>query len=89
MPDQTIVDASKTFIDTGVIGSALVLVIGALCFVVHRLLKTQDAMLALSEKRVEDGRDFVEASMEFKAAIQANTEAMKTALDFMRDRTRV
>ena len=86
LPDQAVVDASRQFLDYGVIGSVVIFLITALWWVVRQWMAAikdlhaeKDARRADAEKRAEDGEAM-------RSAVTANTAAMKAVLDNLRDR---
>ena len=71
-----------------VFGPLLILALAALCWVANRWIKAQDALLSEKDARLEDAKEYAAFGEAAKRVMEANTEAIKTSLDFLRDRAR-
>lgn len=77
MPDDSILNASRQLIDTGVLGAVLILVIAALIWVTRQWLNTQKELSAAKQEHLETVRESAARGVEIKIAMQANTTALQ------------
>lgn len=86
LPDETVVTAGKSLIDVGVVGTCLLLTIGALVFVTKRLFAVQDKLLAAVESHKDDAVKFAGLSEVFKNQMEDQASLMKTTIEIVKDR---
>lgn len=84
MPDAVLIDASKQFIDVGIVGAVLVFTIAALIYAVKQWMAATREINAEKDRRIEDVKHYSAESAANRATIEANTTAIKTALEFVR-----
>jgi hypothetical protein len=87
MPDSILIDASKQIIDVGIVGAVLVFAIFALVYVFRQWMNAAREVNAEKDKRIDDVRHYSAESAANRATIEANTTAIKTALEFVRRST--
>lgn len=95
LPDAAILDASKTIIDVGVIGAALILTICALIWTMRQWLAALKRIDALRLEQLTDAKSQAALGVEMKhsmedsiAALQANTSAVQTLIQVSQNRGR-
>lgn len=88
LPDETIVSASKSFIDVGVVGTVALLAIVALYLVTKRLFEVQDRLLAAVNSHKDDAVRFSALSEVFKNQMEDQADLMKTTIEIVKERGR-
>lgn len=95
MPDPVILDASRTFLDTGVIGAAAIFLMVALWWSVRQWLKSMSALEAEKDARLADAKEYAKegeamrnAMTSAAVAMKENTTTMQAVLEVVRDRGR-
>lgn len=88
LPDETVVSASKSLIDVGVVGTVLLLTMAALVFVTKRLFSVQDKLLAAVTSHKDDAVKFAGMSEVVKNQMEDQADLMKTTIEILRDRGR-
>lgn len=88
LPDETIVSASKSFIDVGVVGTVALLAIVALYLITKRLFAVQDQLLAAVNSHKDDAVRFSALSEVFKNQMEDQADLMKTTIEIVKERGR-
>lgn len=86
MPDEAIVSASKTLLDYGVLGIAILFLIGAVVWLTKRLLALQDALLAAKIEHKDDAVKFAGLTEVMKNQMQSQADLMKLTLQALGER---
>ncbi len=87
MPDGSVLEASRTLIDFGVVGAMFVLTLAALVFCVKQWIERTRELNAEKDKRLDDAKFYMQESSTHRQAIEANTTAIRTVLDFVKRAT--
>ena len=88
LPDETVISASKSFIDVGVVGTVALLAIVALYLVTKRLFEVQDRLLAAVNSHKDDAVRFSALSEVFKNQMEDQADLMKTTIEIVKERGR-
>lgn len=88
MPDPVQMSAFDKLLDYGVLGIAIVFLIGAVMWLTRKLFETQDHVIRAKEAHKDDAVKFAIASESLKSAMQTQAELMKITLEAVRDRGR-
>jgi hypothetical protein len=89
LPDETLVSASKSLIDVGVVGTVLLFTWIALAFVTKHLFTVQDRLLAAVESHKDDAVKWAALSEIFKNQMEDQAALMKTTIEIVRERGKV
>ena len=91
MPDGSVLEASRTLIDFGVVGAMFVLTLAALIFCVKQWIERTRELNAEKDKRLDDAKFYMaessanrEAMTGVKQALDSNTTVMQTTLSLLR-----
>jgi alpha-acetolactate decarboxylase len=88
MPDPVQLSAFDKLLDYGVLGIAIVFLIGAVMWLTKKLFATQDQVLAAKEAHKDDAIKFATMTEVFKNQMQTQAELMKMTLETLQDRGR-
>lgn len=88
MPDPVQISAFDKLLDYGVLGIAIVFLIGAVMWLTKKLFQTQDHVLAAKEAHKEDAIRFAAMTEVLKNQMQNQAELMRMTLEALRDRGR-
>jgi hypothetical protein len=88
LPDETVVSASKSLIDVGVVGTVLLLTMAALVFVTKRLFTVQDKLMEAVTSHKDDAVKWSGMSEVMKNQMEDQADLMKTTIEILRDRGR-
>lgn len=89
LPDETVISASKSFIDVGVVGTVALVTIVALYLITKKLFAVQDRLLAAVESHKDDAVKWAALSEIFKNQMEAQAALMKTTIEIVRERDKV
>lgn len=85
LPDETVVSASKSLIDVGVVGVGLLFTMAALVFVTKRLFAVQDKLVAAVQSHADDNAKNAALIEVVKNQMEGQADVMKTMVDLVRD----
>jgi hypothetical protein len=88
MPDPVQLSAFDKLLDYGVLGIALAFSIGAIMWLMKKLLEAQEHVIKAKEAHKDDAVKFAVASESLKNTLQSQTELLKITLETFRDRGR-
>lgn len=88
LPDETVISASKSFIDVGVVGTVALMAVVALYLVTKRLFEVQDRLLAAVNSHKDDAVRFSALSEVFKNQMEDQADLMKTTIEIVKERGR-
>lgn len=88
IPDETVISASKSFIDVGVVGTVALLAVIALYLITKRLFAVQDQLLAAVNSHKDDAVRFSALSEVFKNQMEDQADLMKTTIEIVKERGR-
>lgn len=88
MPEESMMGAAQKILDVGVIGAALILVLGALAWVTKQWLSEMKAKDEVQEARLADTKEHARIAEDLRNVMQGNTVAIKAVLDLYRGKER-
>jgi hypothetical protein len=86
LPDETVISASKSFIDVGVVGTVALLAIVALYLITKKLFSVQDQLLAAVESHKNDAVKWAGMTEILKNQMEDQADLMKATIEIVRER---
>lgn len=86
LPDETVISASKSLIDVGVVGTVALMAIVALYLITKKLFSVQDQLLAAVESHKNDAVKWAGMTEILKNQMEDQADLMKTTIEIVRER---
>jgi len=88
VPDDAFLGASQKILDVGVIGAVCILLMIALAYIVRRYNAEQEAHQKTRDSWLADVKEYANIGESVRNQMQANTSAMQSVLEIVKERTR-
>ena len=89
MPEQSVIDAGKNFMDADpILGSIIVILMAVIAFLTYWIKGLLKESAEAKKSHLDDVKEYAAAKEAFRSVIEANTETMRTMIEVVRERMR-